>query len=354
MRRRALEILACPACAGALELEHAACAGEEILEGQLRCSQCSEAYPIVRGVPRFALGALAGDAQRTVDRFGAQWEEYDFLSAEYERQFLAWVAPNSPATFRDRIVLDAGCGKGRHSVLVSRFGAREVIALDLGSGVEAAYRNTRDLSNVHVVQADIFRLPVAPGSLDIAFSIGVLHHTPEPKGAFLALVRSLRPGGRLIIWVYGRENNEWILRYVDPIRGAVTSRLPHRWLYHLAKIPALLLYVASRGIYRPLSRPPLDPIGRRLFYHAYIRSLVALPFRDVHLIVHDHLGPPIASYIPGEEFASWFRAAGLAEVTIGWHNQNSWRGSAVKPATTVQVANDLDPTPPGPSGSPSA
>jgi hypothetical protein len=41
------------------------------------------------------------------------------------------------------------------------------------------------------------------------------------------------------------------------------------------------------------------------------------------------LVPPIASYIPRDEFESWFHAGHLADVTINWHNHNSWRGTAI-------------------------
>ena len=332
MRHRALAFLACPQCAHALELSPGAVQGDEILGGHLGCPSCQARFPIVDGVPRFAPAALADDAQRTVERFGEQWTEFDFLSDEYEQQFLGWIAPNDRATFVDRVVLDGGCGKGRHTRLAARFGARDVLAIDLSAAVDAAYANTRSLPNVHVIQADLFRLPIAAGVVDLAFSIGVVHHTPDPRQAFMRLVRVLKPGGRIIVWVYGRENNEWIVRIVDPVRKAVTSRLPHRWLFHLARVPAAALYVASRAVYRPLSRPPFQAIGQRLFYQSYINALGVLPFRDVHLIVHDHLGPAIASYIPGEEFARWFGDAGLTDVVIGWHNRNSWRGTAIRPA----------------------
>src|SRR5262245_3644089 len=338
MQRRAVELLACPACGAGLALDADEFSGDDVAEGRLRCRTCAATFPIRGGIPRFVPAGVGDEAQRTVERFGEQWQEYDFLSAEYEQQFLAWIAPNTADVFRDWVVLDAGCGKGRHSVLISRFGARDVIALDLGAGVVAVRRNALVLDNVHVVQADLFHLPLPPATIDVALSIGVLHHTADPRAAFLALARTLRPGGRVIVWIYGRENNEWIVRYVDPLRNTVTSRLPHRWLYHLARIPAAVLYAASRGVYRPLSRPPFEGLGRRLFYQAYIRSLAALPFRDIHLIVHDHLGPAIASYVPRDEFASWFHDAGLTDVEIGWHNQNSWRGTATMPAGSTATA----------------
>ena len=354
MRRRLLDLVACPRCLGALDLTAGSVEGEEILTGTLRCTACSTAYPVIGGVPRLLPdpSSVTPDAQRTVDRFGDQWNEFDFIGEHYERQFLGWIAPNGPETFKDQVILEGGCGKGRHSALAARFGAKDVIAVDLGSAVEAAYRNTRAHPNVHVVQADLFHLPVKRDSVDVAFSIGVLHHTPDPRGAFLELVQRTRPGGRVIAWVYGHENNEWIVRGVDPIRKALTSRLPHRWVYQLSKIPAAMIFLGGRGVYQPLSKPPLDALGRRLFYQAYVNYISAFPFNEIHSIVHDHLSPPIANYIRREEFADWFVDGGLEQVEIGWHNENSWRGTGIRPQAAHRDASSGETAPveaaPGP------
>jgi SAM-dependent methyltransferase len=339
MRARLLELIVCPNCGAQLELERRTVDGDEIMSGTLHCRGCRRPFPIEDGVPRLlpARDKVSSDAQRTVDRFGAQWNTFDFLGPHYEWQFLQWIAPNTAEDFRGRIVLEGGCGKGRHSTLAAQFGAKEVLAIDLGSAVEAAFRNTRGHPAVHVIQADLFHLPVKECSIDLAFSLGVLHHTPDPRGCFLELVKVVRPGGKVIAWVYGAENNAWLVHGISPIRAKITSRLPHEWVYELSKIPAALLFAIGRGVYRPLSRPPLEPIGRRLFYHAYINYLAQFPYEEIHSIVHDHLTPPIAHYISQREFKSWFDDAGLTDVVIGWHNQNSWRGTGVRSAKARAV-----------------
>lgn len=330
MQRRILDFLMCPTTGTRLSIRAECAQGEEVIEGQL-VSEAGWRYPITGGIPRLLPGAghVAPDAQRTVDRFSDQWNEFDFMGPHYEEQFLGWIAPNRPDAFRGRTVLEGGCGKGRHSLLAARWGARDVFAIDLSHAVETTYRHTRHLRNVHVIQADLFHLPVRPQAVDVAFSVGVLHHTPNPGRCFRELVKTVRPGGRVIAWVYGRENNGWIIYGVNPLRHALTSRMPHRWVYQLSKFPALLLYAAARGVYRPFSQGPFERIGRRLFYGEYIRQLSRFPFAEVHSIVHDHLTPPIAHYIERREFERWFSALALERVTIGWHNRNSWRGTAI-------------------------
>lgn len=338
VRERLLELIACPRCAGApFSLEVRQGEEDEILEGSLDCPSCKTRYEVRRGVPRLMpdAGDVPNDAQRTVDRFGKEWNDFDFLSHHYEAQFLAWIHPIKPADFKDKIVLEGGCGKGRHSALAAAFGAKDVIAVDLSSAVDAAYRNTHNMPNVHVVQADLFHLPVPRASVDLAFSVGVLHHTHDPRGSFQELVARVKPGGRVVAWVYGYENNEWIVRYVDPVRRGVTSRLPHKVIFQASKLPAAVLWAAARGVYRPLSKGALSGLGDKLFYRTYVNAVADFPFNEIHSIVHDHLTPPLAQYLRREEFEDWFSALGLRNVEISWHNENSWRGTAVVPGPSA-------------------
>lgn len=332
MRRRILDLVVCPMCGGELAIAaETVVDGEEVMEGQLRCGACDRTYPIAAGVTRLLHDDVRPEATETSGRFGDSWATFDRIDAHYEEQFLGWIAPNQPDDFAGKVVLEGGCGKGRHSMLVGEWGAKDVIATDLGPSVEIAFRNTRHLRNVHVVQADLLALPVAPASVDVAFSVGVLHHVTDPEGAFRELVRRVRPGGKVIAWVYGRENNGWIVHGVNPVRSAVTSRLPFSMVNALSVGPAALLWLASRGVYRPLSRPPLRALGDKLFYRDYLNQLADFPFWELHCIVADHLAPGIAYYIRREEFEGWFDRAGLRSVLIGWHNQNSWRGTGVVP-----------------------
>ncbi len=332
MKERLMELIVCPKTGERLHLAVDRRDGDEIVEGHL-ASPDGTIYPISGGIPRLLPdpAKVSRAQQDTVDRFGEQWNDFDFLDDHYEEQFLGWISPNTKATFEDQVVLEGGCGKGRHSTLCARWGAREVLAIDLGSAVEVAYRNCLHLPNVHIIQADLFHLPVCRRSVDVAFSVGVLHHTPNPGHCFEELVKTVRPGGRVIAWVYGRENNGWIIYGVNPLRMAITSKLPHRWVRELARVPAAMIMAVGRGLYQPLNRPPFASVGRNLFYAPYITHISKFPYDEIHSIVHDHLTPPIAHYIPREEFESWFEALRLEEVTIGWHNENSWRGTGIVP-----------------------
>ncbi len=291
------------------------------MTGTLACAGCAARYPIRRGIPRLIPGVTTAESTTTAARFAAEWQTFDHMSDYQEAWFAAWVTPLGAADFAGQLVLEGGCGKGRHTVVASDWGARHVVAMDLGDAVEVAFGHTRARTNAHVVQADLLHPPVKP-IFDVAFSIGVLHHLPDPRAGFEAMRGRVRAGGKLAIWVYGRESNEWIVRYVNPLREHVTARMPAQLLYWLTLPPSAALTAFTRA-YR------VPPLAEKLPYRAYMKQLAALPLAEIHSIVYDQLVTPIAFYLPEDEVRSWFAGPRFRDVVVAWHNQNSWRGSAV-------------------------
>ncbi len=325
-----MPLLICPACGGPFESRVERTEGEEIIEGSLLCQGCHESYAITRGIPRFLPRSLAEDKAATADAFGYEWTHYSALTEADKREFLDWIAPLTPADFEDRVVLDCGCGKGRHIFLSAQFKARTVVGIDLSNAVEAAYANTRGLPNVHVIQADIYHLPFAR-PFDLAYSIGVLHHLPVPKDGFLAMASHVRPGGRVSAWVYGKEGNLWIEKLVDPVRKNITSRLPRVLTRCLCFFPAVVLYAALKLLYRPARR--IAWLKSLLPYSDYICSIADYSFAENFWNVFDQLVAPTAYYHSQEEVVDWFRTANAGAVQISRHNSNSWRGTGLVPET---------------------
>jgi SAM-dependent methyltransferase len=325
MRREALAYLACPNCASALALGRVISEEEgHVMRGELACHQGTCRFPITDGVPILIPGNVDAVKTETAARFSEQWTRWTDLRDYYERQFLGWVAPTTREDFAGRIVFEGGCGKGRHTDLVARFGAKDLVSVDLGESVFVAFQNTRRLPNAHVVLGDLMRLPVRP-VFDLAFSVGVLHHLPDPAAAAASVASVVRDGGRICYWVYGLENNEWITRFVDPIRKAMTSKIPYRPLRALSAIPAAVIWAAIRTLYRP---GPDGKGPRRLPYGEYLASMRGFPFDELQLIVFDQLVTPVAFYLSKAEVEAWFGGGGFQDVQLRWHNQMSWTATA--------------------------
>jgi SAM-dependent methyltransferase len=238
MKRSLLSILVCPACKKGLDLETGSEVQGEILEGALSCRPCQFRFPIRKGVPRFV------QLDEYVDTFSFEWNRFhdvqiDILNAtnESEKTFqgkTGW----SPADLIGKRILDAGVGAGRFAEVVSRWGG-EVVGVDLSFAVDAAYENVGKRENVHIVQADLFRLPFLEGTFDSMYSIGVLHHTPDTKKAFDTLVPYLKPGGEFAVFLYAYGHYS----YFSDLWRKVTTRVPYRIIYYLTSLSIPLYYL---------------------------------------------------------------------------------------------------------------
>jgi SAM-dependent methyltransferase/uncharacterized protein YbaR (Trm112 family) len=321
MRTTLLDHVVCPTCRSELAVGRGGPSSEVIADGTLIC-RSGHAFPIVRGVPDFVGGALERVAERTARRFGDQWRRFRKDHAAHRQQFLDWIAPIGPEDFAGKVTVELGCGMGRHATLVGRFGAAAHVAIDVSDAVFVAAELTAAQPNVHVIRSDIFNLPLR-NDADLAFSIGVLHHTDDPRRAFAALTGCVKPGGRFAAWVYGRENNGWIVHAVDPLRR-VTSHLPGGALYRLSQALAWGgLIPAVKLVYGPLDR--LAPsAARRLPYGRYLTYVSRFPPGQLHGIVHDHLSAPVAHYLRREELEQFMNEAPIEELVFRHHNGMSW------------------------------
>ena len=330
MKPRLVELLGCPTCGGELRLRNAETDPEcetEIVTGELVCESCAALFPVRGGIPRLLPPGLSPVVERTSAAFGWQWQEFVEMYDQYEAQFLDWIDPIQPDFFRDKVVLDAGCGNGRHAFYAARYGSREIVGMDLSDAVETAYANMGKMPNAHVVQGDIYHPPFArrdgAGPFDFIYSIGVLHHLPDPEAGFESLLRFLRPGGAIFAWVYGYENNGVVHGFINPLRKGVTTRMRPSALPVIAWPMAVALQAVVKGVYRPLHP---TPAFKMLPSREYLYSLSSFSFRRNYNIVFDHLVAPVAFYLRRDEFEGWFRRRGLRDVRISWRNQNPWRG----------------------------
>jgi uncharacterized protein YbaR (Trm112 family)/ubiquinone/menaquinone biosynthesis C-methylase UbiE len=325
MKHRLVNLLACPECHQALTLAVSHEEGDEIIEGNLTCTGCKREYPVRGGIPRF-VGQVNSEQEKTAEAFGWQWTHFTQMHDTFKTQFLDWIFPIPETFFKDKVVLDAGCGIGRHMYYAAEFGAREIIGLDISDAAETCYHNLAKTNpRAHVVQADLTKPPFAPNTFDFVYSIGVLHHTPEPEVGFHALVKTVKRGGTMFAWVYGHENNGIIHYFIDPLRKNVTRYMPYTMLRIFSFILAVILHALVKLIYRPLNM-----LGVKFLpYNDYFYQLSGFNFNTNYTIVFDHLVAPTAFYLKRDEFEAWFKQAQLNNIEISWRNKNSWRGRGV-------------------------
>jgi SAM-dependent methyltransferase len=315
MRAALLQRLACPQCRGSLETTRAVPgAGGAVASDVLACQGCPARYPVKDGVPRFV------PAENYAGNFGLQWnrfrrtqlDSHSGVAISRERFFrqTGWA----PEALRGKSVLDIGCGAGRFAEVALLCGA-EVVAVDYSSAVDACWANLSHHPGFHAVQADVYHLPFRPSMFDFVYCFGVLQHTPDVRGAFMALPAQLAAGGRLAVDVYPHlpANRFWPKYWLRPL----TRRLPaDRMLGFVERFVAVLWPLTLT-----VGRIPV--LGRKLRYaipvanydgvyplsRQQLREWAVLDTYDMLLPAHDY--PQSAATV-----SRWFADAGLADIEV--------------------------------------
>jgi glycosyltransferase involved in cell wall biosynthesis/SAM-dependent methyltransferase len=191
----------------------------------------------------------------TVRDFGREWQRFDQDSvgeAELSRLFQEYFAIFPWHSLPEHAVgFDAGCGSGRWAALVApRVG--HLYCVDASSdALTVAQRKLANQANVSFYEASLDAIPLADGSMDFGYSLGVLHHLPDPFAGLAACVRKLKPGAPMLVYIYYAFDNRpaWfrlMWRASDWLRRAL-AKAP----FQLKSIVAELF---AATIYLPLAR----------------------------------------------------------------------------------------------------
>lgn len=288
------------------------CYGTEVESGTLRCAG-GHAFAITGGVPRLSLDARLGPATaqrsgaaRTISAsFSREWHHFRYDDTTWgqnvgERCQLFLKEVDLPAdALKDKLVLDAGCGNGSLSRGLNQFGC-EVLAIDVSTSVDRAYRHFAALGNdrTHFVQGDLMKPPFRPGTFDVVYSTGVLHHTPDTRTTLEAIAPALATGGTIYVWLYGttpgtRHKAKQLLR-------ATIARLPGP-----VKHGVMWLWLGQSLVRIRL---------RRVLGQA--RPGDGMTWRELMVILFDIYTPRYRWEHTPEELKSWYRHIGLSEVTV--------------------------------------
>ncbi len=282
MKKEYLDFLCCPICDCELDLLIEDTCDEKIKSGKLVCKsgKRNHFFNIENFIPRFIKNLNYADS------FGEQWKRFAKTQIDTNLLNESELRWNSEIGWdrndlSGKKVLELGSGAGRFMDLVSKRGADLVVGLDASSAVDAAQESLEDKNNVFFIQADIFCPPIKKNYFDFGYSIGVLHHTPDPEKAFRILVSLLNRKAQIGISLYeislfDRPNRNSFRQSTLELFWAInlwrveffrlfTTKLPDKvmisyclyfvpFLHYLNKIPILriLRYLFPSTCYREL------------------------------------------------------------------------------------------------------
>ena len=368
MRHTFLQLLRCPTCKGQLQVTPFKESPDkgDVIEGILNCG-CGSNYPIINTIPRMLNNAFelfpsfvryhkdhlppslptqpeGGFEKKTQDMltktqqsFGYQWTTFSEMVCDFRENFWNYLYPATPDSFQGRLGLDAGCGFGRHIYHAASCGA-EMVGMDFSQAIDATYQNTKHLPNVHLVQADIYAPPFSEGLFDFIYSIGVLHHLPDPARGLRTLAPLLKQHGLLSLWVYSKER--WAINFVLEALRAMTTRLPHPAVKALSFLGALMDRYVFILPYQALKRVP--SLGRTIeeVAPARIKNYSQYPFQVLYADWFDRLAAPIRFYYNETEVNQLMQSVGLSGILVTQTGNYGWRACGTKPTSASTCNHD--------------
>lgn len=258
-----------------------------------------------------------------VSDFGAEWARFDQAGmgeaetqALFDRYFAVFPWETLP---KDAVGFDLGCGSGRWARLASRR-VGTLHCIDPAEAALAVARNKlKDQPNAVFHHAGVSAIPLADGSMDFGYSLGVLHHVPDTAAGIASCVAKLKPGAPMLLYLYyALDGKPWWFRAIwgasdlvrkvisaspRPIKFAACQVIAALVYWPLARLAGLLEKAGAKVDNLPLSdyrhmsfysmrTDALDRFGTRLeqrFTRAQIDAMMrAAGLRDIRFLE----GPP--------------------------------------------------------------
>jgi len=216
--------------------------------------------------------------QGVIDSFGHEWAAFDYAETEtteaLNTQFLAYCAPIDLSQFdpTTSIAADFGAGSGRWSSRLAPYFSL-VYALEPSNGATAVLRNKfANDSKIKILKESVGANSIADSSLDLAMSLGVLHHIPNTGLAIKDVSRTIKPGGYFLCYLYYNLENKplyykLIFKGVNLVRKVV-SNLPQPIKRVTANVIAALVYWPLARISKVLTKLGRDTSNFPLHHYA--------------------------------------------------------------------------------------
>ena len=254
---------------------------------------------------------------RTIQGFGEEWASYDQSDQdprERQEQFERYFSVFPFDGLEQAEGFDLGCGSGRWAALAAKRVGHLHCIEPAEKALAVARAGLADLPNVSFHLASSDTIPLADGSQDFGYSLGVLHHTPDTEGALAKCVAKLKPGAPFLVYLYyAFDNKPWWFRRIwrasDVGRKAI-SNLP----FGLRRVATEAL---AALVYWPLARGAkvAEKLGANV--HAVpLSDYRHLSFYAMRTDALDRFGTRLEERFTRREIEAMMRRCGLEDIVF--------------------------------------
>jgi SAM-dependent methyltransferase len=262
---------------------------------------------------------------KTIHDFGEQWTKFTTNDGYYGcidmlQDYFGTLLPIEK--LEGKVVAEIGSGTGRIVNMLLDAKVLHVTAVEPSDAFYIMQQNTINRADsiqyVHATGEDFLKLSSVK-KYDYIFSLGVLHHIENPLPTLLSAYSALKRGGRMVVWLYGKENNTLYL-FLSKILRIITPFLPHFLLLFIccSLFPFLKLYIfLSKYCHIPMRK--------------YMTCVLArLSNKALLLNIYDQLNPAYAKYYTRKEVVALLEQAGFVDIRIYHRHNYSWTAIGTK------------------------
>jgi len=255
--------------------------------------------------------------EKTVQDFDDQWKLQGELNNDY------WASDEilydqiseiySIKEIKDKVLADIGAGTGRVMKTLLKYKPKKAYAVEPSpTGVNEIHNNLSENKNLEIIKSNGLDFKT-PELCDVIFSLGVIHHIKNPTDVLKNIKSNLKSKGKIVIWVYGFENNlPYIIFY--KFMSFFTQKLPDRFVYLIASMLNLAI----------------QP-------YIYLCKYINLPLKDYWIkvfnkcgwkkrndMIFDQLNPAYAKYYKKTEIEKELLDAGFVNLKFYHRHNYSW------------------------------
>ena len=258
--------------------------------------------------------------QDVINGFGHEWAAFDYAEPQsddaLDSQFLAYCAPIDLSEFNPNssIAADFGAGSGRWTLRLLPYFSL-VYALEPSDGANRVLKSKFSKeSHMKILKETVGGNSIPSESLDLAMSLGVLHHIPDTSLAIREVASKIKSKGYFLCYLYYKlENKPLYYRGMfwtsNSIRWVI-SRLPYALRGLIARIIAALIYLPLARIAKLLKNRGKNVLNFPLHHYAN------MPFVMLQNDALDRFGTRLEQRFSKQEIRDMLRIAGFDLSTL--------------------------------------